>query len=276
MVLARASIIAALALAAPQQAPTEYTIRAIRYATIPQFPLSGLIPGSPAEQRIDIAMVIWVIQGGGRTILFDSGFHRARWIEQFRVADFMRPDSALWQAGVAPDSVTDIIVSHAHWDHMGGIDLFRNATVWIQKEEYRYYMGEAWQQDGRRGGIDTLDLVALLRKNTSGKLRLIDGDDIQILPGIRVYTGARHTFASQYLRVAGARPFVLASDNAYLYRNFTQRIAGATFSPADRNANLAALERMIQLAGDTSRIVPGHDPEQFVRFTTRGRVAVVK
>ncbi|MGH7470313.1 MAG: N-acyl homoserine lactonase family protein [Longimicrobiales bacterium] len=276
MNLARASIVACLALAAPQQAPPEYSMRAIRYATIPQFQLSGLIPGAPADQRIDIAMVIWVIQGAGRTILFDSGFHRARWIEQFRVSDFMRPDSAVMLAGVSPDSVTDIIVSHAHWDHMGGIDLFPRATVWIQKEEYRYYTGEAWQQDGRRGGIDTLDLQALLRKNTGGKLRLIDGDDIEILPGIRVYTGARHTFASQYVRVAGARPFVLASDNAYLYRNFTQRIAGATFLPTDRPANLAALTRMIQLAGDTSRIVPGHDPEQFVRFTTRGRVAVIR
>jgi glyoxylase-like metal-dependent hydrolase (beta-lactamase superfamily II) len=159
---------------------------------------------------------------------------------------------------------------------MGGIDLFPNATVWIQKQEYLYYTGDAWQQGGRRGGIDTLDLHALLRKNTSGKLRLIDGDDVEIIPGIRAYTGARHTYASQYLRIDGARPVVLASDNVYLYRNITRREASATFTPTDREGNLAALARMIALAGDTSRIVPGHDPEQFARFPTRGRVAVIR
>ena len=261
--------------AAPAQTP-EYSIQAIRYATIPQFPLASLIPGAPADQRIDIAMVVWLIRGNGRTILFDSGFHRARWIEQFRVSDFLRPDSALLEIGIAPQDVTDVIVSHAHWDHMGGIDLFPNATVWIQKEEYRYYTGEAWQTGGRRGGIDSLDLQALLRKNITDKLRLIDGDDIEILPGIRVYTGARHTFASQYVRVAGAQPVVLASDNVYLYRNISQRQASATFTSADRDGNLAALERMIQLAGGTSRIVPGHDPEQFRRYPARGRIAVIR
>jgi glyoxylase-like metal-dependent hydrolase (beta-lactamase superfamily II) len=269
-------VLGLVALTSSVQSPPEYTIQAIRYATIPQFPLASLLPGAPGEQRIDIAMVIWVIRGDGRTILFDSGFHRQRWIDQFKVSDFMRPDSALEQAGIAPASVTDVIVSHAHWDHMGGIDLFPNATVWVQKQEYLYYTGDAWQQGGRRGGIDTLDLHALLRKNTSGKLRLVDGDDVEILPGIRAYTGARHTFASQDIRIEGTRPFVLASDNAYLFRNIAQREASATFTPADRDANLAALARMIALAGDGSRVVPGHDAEQFTRFPTKGRVATIR
>jgi glyoxylase-like metal-dependent hydrolase (beta-lactamase superfamily II) len=250
-------------LAAPQSRPPEYSIQAVRYATIPQFALSSLIPGAPADQRLDIAMAVWVIRGNGKTILFDSGFHRERYITQFRVTEFVRPDSALRRAGIDPDSVTDIIISHAHWDHMGGIDLFPNATVWIQKQEYQYYTMDAWQQGGRRGGIDTDDLVALLRKNTGGKLKLVDGDDVEIMPGIRAYTGARHTYASQYIRVDGARPYVLASDNAYLYRNINNREASATFLPADRDGNLAAIDRMIALAGDKARVVPGHDAGQF-------------
>src|SRR5262245_45335621 len=86
------------ALPARAQTPPEYTIQAIRYATIPQFPLASLIPGAPADQRMDIAMVVWLIQGAGKTILFDSGVHRQRWIDQFKVSDFVRPDSALAQA----------------------------------------------------------------------------------------------------------------------------------------------------------------------------------
>src|SRR5262245_47545247 len=208
-------------------ASPSYSIEAIRYATVPQFPLSGLVMGAPEGEKVDIAMVVWLLRGGGRTVLFDSGFHREKWMKQFQVTDYLRPDEAVRGAGVAPEDVTDVVISHAHWDHMGGIDLFPRATVWIQKEEFAYYTGAAWQPGGRHGGIDPDDIAALVRLNTEGRLRLVDGDDVEILPGLRVYTGARHTWASEYVRVAGTPSFVLASDNCYLYRNLETRAPSA-------------------------------------------------
>jgi glyoxylase-like metal-dependent hydrolase (beta-lactamase superfamily II) len=260
----------------PQQPLPDYTIEAIRFGTIPAFPVSGLVVGAPPDERMDVALVVWLIRGGGRTVLFDSGFHRQPWLERFKVTEFVRPDEAVRLAGVEPAAVTDVVISHAHWDHLGGIDLFSNASVWIQKAEFEYYTGAAWQEGGRKGGIDVEDLVELVRRNAAGKLRLVDGDDREILPGIRVFTGARHTYASQYLRVAGERPFVLASDNCYLYRNLDTRAPVATFTPEDRPANLAAFERMIALAGAKERVVPGHDPLLFERFPTKGRVARIR
>jgi len=260
-----------------QSAPApEYSIEAIRFGTIPSFPVSGLVVGAPKDERMDVALVVWLIRGGGRTILFDSGFHRRSWIERFKVTDFVKPDDAVRLAGVEPRQVTDVIVSHAHWDHMGGLDLFPNATVWIQRAEFEYYTGVAWQEGGRKGGIDVEDLVELVRRNAAGTLRLVDGDAREILPGITVYTGARHTFASQYLKVGGTPSFVLASDNCYLYRNLDTRAPVATFSPDDRAANLAAFERMVALAGAKERVVPGHDPLQFERFPAKGRVARIR
>jgi hypothetical protein len=73
--------------------------------------------------------------------------------------------------------------------------------------------------------------------------------------------------------VDGAQPFVLASDNCYLYRNLETRTPGATFTPADRAGNAAALDRMIVLAGSAERVVPGHDALQFRKFAANGRVA---
>ena len=119
-------------------------------------------------------------------------------------------------------------------------------------------------------------MQALVQKNTGGRLRLVDGDAVEILPGIRVYTGARHTYASQYLRVDGDPPFVLASDNCYLYRNLTEHKASATFSEADRAANIRNQARMIELAGSPDRVVPGHDARQFEKYPAQGRVAVIK
>jgi glyoxylase-like metal-dependent hydrolase (beta-lactamase superfamily II) len=260
--------------AAPGASTPDYSIRAIRYATVPGFPLEGLMVGAPKDARIDIAMVVWLVAGGGHAVLLDTGFHRERWFKDFDVKDFLRPDEAVAQAGVPADRVTDVVISHAHWDHMGGVDLFPKAQVWIQKQEYAYYTGDAWQPEGRHGGIDPEDVAVLLRLNTEGRLHLVGGDDVEILPGLRVYTGARHTFASQYLRVAtSAGPFVLASDNCYLDRNLKEGVASATFSDADRPGNIAAQKRMIQLAGSADHVIPGHDPRQFERFPAEGRVA---
>lgn len=256
--------------------PPAYSIEAIRYATVPQFPVSGLVMGAPEGEKLDIAMVVWLIRGGGRSILFDTGFHRDKWMKQFTVTDYARPDEAVRGAGVAPEDVTDVVISHAHWDHLGGVDLFPRATVWIQKEEFGYYTGAAWQPGGRHGGIDPEDVAVLVRLNTEGRLRLVDGDDVELLPGIRAYTGARHTYASQYLRVAGEAPVVLASDNCYLYRNLDTHAASATFTREDAAANLRAQERMIVLAGSRDRVVPGHDARQFERYPTAGRVARIR
>jgi glyoxylase-like metal-dependent hydrolase (beta-lactamase superfamily II) len=257
-------------------ASPNYTIDAIRYATIPHFPFDELVMGAPKGQQIDIAMIVWLIRGGGRTILLDSGFHRQKFFKDFEIADFISPDEAVRQAGVAPADVTDVIVSHSHWDHIDGIDLFPNATIWIQKAEFEYYSGAAWQPGGDHGGIDPEDILELVGRNTRGQLRLVGGDNVEILPGIRAFTGARHTFASQYIRVEGNPPFVLASDNCYLYENLRSHRASATFEPSDAAGNLAAQSRMIELAGSADRVVPGHDPTEFQRFSTTGRIAHIR
>jgi glyoxylase-like metal-dependent hydrolase (beta-lactamase superfamily II) len=255
-------------------ASPEYSIQAIRYASA-EDDVSDLVVGAPKE-KIEIAMVVWLIRGGNRNILLDSGYHRHTFLKEFPSTDYLRPDKAVKLAGVQAEEITDIVISHAHWDHMGGIDLFPKANVWIQKEEYRYYTMDAWQGGGDHGGIDPADVEHLVTLNTEGRIRLIDGDNVEIFPGIRAYTGGRHTYASQYLLVDGNPPFVLASDNVYLYRNLAEHNASATFAESDHAANIAAQSRMIELAGSVERIVPGHDALQFQKFPTAGRIAKIK
>jgi glyoxylase-like metal-dependent hydrolase (beta-lactamase superfamily II) len=254
----------------------EYSIVAIRIADSPGDRVAEMVIGAPQDEKIDTIYAMWLIRGQGRNILFDSGFHRERWFKEWTIKDYLRPNEAVKLAGVLPEEITDIVISHAHWDHMGGIDLFPKATVWIQKEEFWYYTGGAWQAGGAHGGIDPEDAQELVRLNTEGRVRMVDGDDVEIFPGIRAYTGARHTYASQYLRVEGHPPFVLASDNSYLWRNLQERKASATFSDADHAANIKNQARMIEQAGSMERVIPGHDALQFQKFPTQGRVARIK
>jgi glyoxylase-like metal-dependent hydrolase (beta-lactamase superfamily II) len=156
-----------------------------------------------------------------------------------------------------------------HWDHAGGMDLFPNAKVWIQKDEYTYYTGAAWQPGGQHGGIDPEDVQTVVKLNTANRVNLVDGDDREIIDGIRVYTGGRHTFASQYVGVRTAEgTVVIASDNMYLYENLQKHQPIAQTFDAD--SNLKAQDRMKQIASKLDLIVPGHDPEVFVRFPKPG------
>lgn len=245
-------------------APTEYEVLAIRYATIPQFPVAGLVKGADPARKLDIAMMVWLVRGDGRNIIIDSGFYRDQFFKKWKVNDFVRPDEAVQRAGVKADEITDVILTHAHWDHADGADLFPKARIWIQKEEYAYYTGPAWQSGGKHGGIDPDDLVALLRANTDDRLRLIDGES-EILPGIRVHVGGRHTWASQYVSVSTKKgAVVIASDNLYLYENLDKHLPIAqTF---DEQSNLRAQNRMKELVSDSRFIVPGHDPAVMTRF----------
>jgi glyoxylase-like metal-dependent hydrolase (beta-lactamase superfamily II) len=281
-VIAGALLLSALLLGAaatpPHRTPTHATawrIEAIRYATVHDFPVAALVTGADTTRRTDIAMMFWHLQGpAGRHVLLDAGFYRQKFLDDWKPANFVRPSEALAATGTPADSVTDIVVSHVHWDHLDGADLFPRARVWIQRAEYEYYVGANGQP--LHSAIDTVDAEMLATLRRAGRVRLIAGDGVEILPGIRVYTGGKHTFASQYAGVrTAAGTVVLASDNLYLFENLERHRPIA--QTLDSTSNLAAQERMKKIATAVRLIVPGHDPAVFERFpSARAGVARIE
>jgi glyoxylase-like metal-dependent hydrolase (beta-lactamase superfamily II) len=252
--------------AAQSPVSVSYEAFAVRFGILPAFSVAGLVVGADRTRRLDIPVMVWLLKGNnGRTVLVDSGFYRQKFIDQWKPRDYRTPAAAVAAAGVNPESVTDIVISHAHWDHVDGADLFPKATVWIQREEYRYYTGEAWHARNTHGGVDAEDMQALLKINVEGRLRFVEGDDQEIIPGIRCYTGGKHTWASQYVTARTATgTAVFTSDNVYLYENLAKRAAIA--QTLDAASNLKAQDRIRRLASDPRLIVPGHDPAVFDRF----------
>ena len=244
-----------------------YEVDAIRYATLPAFRVSGLVAGADTSRRMDIAMSVWLLRGGERrNVLVDAGFHRQRFIERWKPKDFESPSEAVRRVGVAPEEITDIVITHVHWDHADGIDLFPNANVWIQADEYHHYVTPLTGAPQERG-IEPEVSQMLFDLERRGKLRLIEGDAREFLPGITAYTGGKHTYASQYVGVrTAAGTVIIASDNLYLYENLDKRAAIA--QTLDAASNLRAQERMRSLASHVRLIVPGHDPAVFQRFLT--------
>ena len=257
------------ALGATRAAPPTYDVFAVRYATIPNFRASGLLEGADTGRRIDIAMTVWLLKGpDGRNVLVDAGFYRDNFLRQWKPVDFEKPSDAVARAGVKPEDVTDIIVSHVHWDHLDGVDLFPNARIWIQREEFEHHLDSAGTVKDR--AINAADAKALAEIAKQGRVMLVDGDGKEIIPGIRVYTGGKHTFASQLATVNTASgTVVIASDNMYLYENMARHVPIA--QTLDRESNLRTQDRMKTLASDQRLIIPGHDPDVFVRFPEPGK-----
>jgi glyoxylase-like metal-dependent hydrolase (beta-lactamase superfamily II) len=245
-----------------------YEIYAIRYATLPRFRVSGLIAGADTSRRLDIAMMVWLVTDRrGRNVLVDAGFHRPDLLQRWRPTNFEPPSVAVARARVNTAEVTDIIISHVHWDHFDGVDLFPNAIVWIQREEFEHHVDAQGKSLDR--ALDSADAVKLSRLARSGRLRLVEGDGREILPGITVYTGGKHTYQSQYVGVrTGNETVVLASDNVYLYENLDKRLPIA--QTLDAESNVRAQDRMRTLATDPRLIIPGHDPAVFDRFRAVG------
>ena len=265
----RAAVVSLLLGAALAQTPApHYEVHAVRFASVP-FAVRNLVAGAEAGRSINIAFTVWALRGNGRVVLVDAGFYRDKFKERWKPQDFVKPSDALLKGlGIAPEAVTDIILTHAHWDHADGVDLFPNARVWIQKDEYTYYVGDNGTV-AHSGGVDADDAKMLFALNAAGRVSLVDGDAKEILPGISVFTGGKHTFGSQFVSVrTGAGVVILASDNAYLYENLEKRLAIA--QTLDAASNLAAQARMFQLASSAKFVIPGHDPAVFERFPAPG------
>ena len=251
-----------------------YEVYAVRFATVVGYPTRSLVVGADSALRSDLAMTVWLVRNRAtrRTVLVDAGFYRDKFLTRWKPATYMKPTEALAALGVRPEDVTDIVVSHVHWDHLDGVDLFPSARVWIQRAEMEHYTNDSGAVLDR--AIDPDDAKMLAALSRARRVQLVDGDSTQIIPGITVFTGGKHTFESQYVAVraqlAGSRTgtVVLASDNAYLYENLERRRPIA--QTLDSVSNVRAQARMLTMASERRLVVPGHDGEVFVRFPKPG------
>jgi glyoxylase-like metal-dependent hydrolase (beta-lactamase superfamily II) len=256
----------------------KYEVYALKFASSAHlWPIADWVDKGPKDDSVQIDFMIWLIKGNGKTILVDAGFlNDIPDAKEFAIANYVRPDSTLQKLGLKPTDITDIILSHPHWDHIDGLDLFPNAQVWMQQDDFYYYVGAAWQKGGFSGGFNKRDVRKLMDKNLEGKLTLVNGDNQEVIPGIKVFTGSRHTFNSQYVLVeTGTNKVILASDNIWVYyslEHMQPAAAGGTYDPA---GYVSAMQRMKTLVSDSRYIIPGHDGKIFSNFPVM-KAGVVK
>lgn len=241
-----------------------YNVFAFEFAGNWHVSASEIAVGATTNDSIKGSSIIWLLKGNnGRVVLVDAGFTDTA---QYPALNYTRPDLVLRALNVNPEEITDLIVTHPHYDHIGGIDLFPNAMLWMQKDDFDYFVGPAWQKNGVTDGLNKKDVFKLIQKSIAGHLTLVKGDSIEIIPGIRVFIGSKHTYESQYVLVNGTSgKTIIASDNIWYYYNlkYLLPIPKYTF---DAKAYVNAMIRMKTLVSNTELIIPGHDALMFSKF----------
>ena len=171
----------------------------------------------------------------------------------------MPPSEATARAGVKAEDITDVIISRA-LDHLDGMISFPGSRL-DPTRGVRASPRFSW--DGEDRAIDAGDAKILAAIARQGRVMLVDGDAREIIPGIHAQHGRQHTFASQLVTVnIASGTVVLASTTCTLRESRAPRPVAQTLDwPQPRTQ-----ARMVTLASDQRLIIPGHDPDVFVRF----------
>src|ERR1700687_4622810 len=274
-----------------------YEIYAIRYATMsPRTPhLNFLLPDPHETSSQDLDYFVWLIRGGGRDILVDTGFNAAEaklrsrkltlnpveGLARFGVRGAARdilgdtgfnaaeaklrsrkltlnPVEALARFGVRADDIRDVVVTHLHYDHAGNLDLFPNARFHLQDREMSYATGRCMCHGLLRHPFSVEHVTLMVRHVFSERVTFHSGDG-EVAPGVTLHRVGGHSDGLQVVRVDTARgPVVLASDASHYYANMHRR------SPFPILYNLGDMfegwDIVKRLAGHPDRVIPGHDP----------------
>ena len=152
-----------------------YEVLALRYGIFDgrlQFQ-NYIIPDDHAAPD-PLDFYIFAIRGNGRTIVMDTGFNPVSAARRGR--ELLRtPSDALLQAGIDPAEVPDVVLTHMHWDHAGGMEYFPKATFHLQAAEMAYCTGPCMCQPFLRRPFDIDDVQSAVRALYTDRLRFHEG-----------------------------------------------------------------------------------------------------
>lgn len=245
-------------------APDTYAVYAIRYAhTGDRPPKHNFIFADPHDGPSEMDYFVWAAIGERGSFVVDMGFNRET--AEARGHDYLRcPAESLKLVGLDPDMVTDVVITHMHWDHVGNFDKFPKARFHLQDAEACFATGRYMSHKVLRGGVSVDDACEMVRKVHEDRIEFHDGE-AELAPGFSVHHVGGHTMGHQIARVHTRRGWVvLASDAAHYYANMEQANPfPAVYSVGDY---LAAFRTARKLAESDAHVIPGHDPLVMRRY----------
>lgn len=217
-------------------------------------------PDSPLE----LGYWFWVISNGSRRIVVDTGFSGEGGARRGREVLF-DPLQACSELGITRDSGdTEIVITHAHYDHAGNLSGFPSQPVYVHRSEAEFWLGPDARHHQFQSVVDDADLEHLRRVSRTDRVRWIE-EAREIAPGVTVVPLPGHTPGQLVVRVETERgTVVLASDACHLDEELERDM------PFKHNTDLVGLYRGLRTLrewqGNGDLIIAGHEPAVLDRF----------
>lgn len=240
-------------------------------------PWVDLISGMYQDGVMDLPFSFILARQGERNLLVDTGFMQddncRGFARKFGIPTWISPLRMLAELDLKADEITDIVITHAHFDHMGSIAEFPNAHIYVQKSELLswYEMIALPKRFGHLTAIiDPDNLRTALDASIAHRVTLVDGDKDNILPGVHARLGSGHTLGQQFVVIeteAGRR--VLSGDCVYSRRQFTGLNNDGVYAPLNNAVGsvweqLKTIDKINdELGGDLDRLIVLHDIERW-------------
>lgn len=255
-------------------------IWALEYAVTPVHSDTSIVYGARTGVR-EFPFYYFVVRDGVRTAMVDCGFGdnaftRGLMVEH-GITGFRPLKVVLARIGLTPADVTDVVLTHHHFDHAGAVEQLPHATVWIQRREVADWTTK-WTAPARlswlRAGLDPATGPAFARLPAEGRLRLLDGTT-QVTTHLSVRPAFdSHTAGSQYVVLTGpdGGTRIIAGDVAYVYENLGGPDGGRPLVPiglvqGSVERCLRVTEEMLGLVDDdVGRVLPMHEVRLWDRF----------
>lgn len=241
-----------------------YELLALRYATMQNRTRGNnfIFPDDHAA-LMPIDFYVFVIRGNGRTFVVDTGYEHEDARKRGRTITCL-PSEILAQAGVDAASAENVILTHMHWDHAGGMNLFPRAKFHLQASEMNYCTGPCMCHGVLRNPFDVEHVVSAVRALYAGRMLFHDGVT-ELAPGISLHLIGGHSRGIQAVRVRTKRGWVvLAGDTTHFWANLRQRNPFPIV--VDVAQMLAGFDTLERLADGPDHVIPGHDPLILTRF----------
>ena len=200
---------------------------------------------------------MWVLEKDGRHILVDTGYDAEAGAARGRPIA-IDPREALKPLGLTAEAIDEVIVTHLHYDHAGGLHLFPNATLHMQASEMAFATGPCMCHGTLKAPFTADHICEAVKRLYSGRVVFYEGE-AEVAEGVTVHHIGGHSRGLQAVRVLTEAGWLcLASDAAHYYENVLENRPFPIV--VDLEDMMAGFDTLRRLASRPGLIVPGHDP----------------